>query len=355
MLFFPAPANAQPGLAAVPDAPLPPDAPPADRARGVALMATSALAFSVMSLLVKLAAAELPSMEIVAVRSLAMTGLSLVFLRLAGVPRRGVNRRLLVARGFVGAGALSLLYAALGRLPLGDAVTIQNTAPVWTALFAAVALGERLRPAIAGSVAASLVGVALVARPAFLFGAGAGGLDGVGVALVLVAAVLMGLAYTAVRKLRETDHPLAIIYALSWCGLVLSVPFALGGGWRWPTAGAWALLAGVAGTTQVGQWTLTRGLYLLDAATATAVGYVQVVFAFAWGVLVFGDAPTLTQAAGAAVVVVSVLALVSRRPAPARPDDAARGGALALPGTAHASVPDHAENLSTLSSPRRQW
>ena len=145
----------------------------------------------------------------------------------------------------------------------------------------------------------------------------------------------MGMAYTAVRKLRETDHPLAIIYALSWCGVLLSVPFALGGGWRWPSLGAWALLAGVAGCTQVGQWTLTRGLYLLDAATATAVGYVQVVFAFAWGIVVFGDVPTLVQAAGAGVVVASVLALVVNRPAPRvidRPGagsarSAARGGA----------------------------
>ena len=318
----PANANAIPALAAVPDAPLPTDGTPAERLRGAGLMATSALAFSVMSLFVKMASAELPTMEIVAVRSVAMIVLSLGFLRLAGVSRRGVNRRLLAARGLVGAGALSLLYAGLARLPLGDAVTIQNTAPVWTALFAALVLGERLRRGIVLSVAASLVGVALVARPAFLFGGGAGGLDGVGVALVLAAAVLMGLAYTAVRKLRETDHPLAIIYALSWAGLVLSVPFALAGGWRWPTPGAWALLGGVAATTQVGQWTLTRGLYLLDAATATAVGYVQVVFAFAWGMLVFGDVPAAPQIAGAAVVVASVLALVARRPAPPAPPSA---------------------------------
>ena len=98
--------------------------------------------------------------------------LSLAFLRAAGVARRGVNRPLLVARGIVGAGALSLLYAALERLPLGDAVTIQNTAPVWTAAVrgAARSASGCGRPS-SRRVAASLVGVALVARPAFLFGA----------------------------------------------------------------------------------------------------------------------------------------------------------------------------------------
>ena len=247
-------------------------------------------------------------------------------MRAAGVRRRGVNRPLLVARGVSGAVALSLLYVALGRLPLGDTVTIQNTAPVWTALFASLALGEKLRPAVLGSIAVSLAGVALVARPAFLFGHAAGGLDGVGVGLVLVAAVLMGVAYTAVRKLRETDHPLAIIYALSWAGVVLSVPFALGGGWRWPAPGGWALLVGVGLCTQAGQWTLTRGLHLLDAATATAVGYVQIVFAFAWGVLVFGDVPAWPQVAGAGLVVASVLALVGTRPRAAPSSEAGKFG-----------------------------
>ena len=339
--MVPAPANLAPFLAAVPDAALPVGGPPGDRARGALLMATSALAFSGMSLFVKMASAELPAMEIVALRSVFMVAASLGFLRLARVSPFGVNRRLLVARGLVGAGALSLLYAGLTRLPLGEAVTLQNTAPVWTALFAALVLGERVRAGIVASVAASLVGVVLVAQPAALFGAA--GLDAVGVALVMAAAVLMGLAYVAVRKLRETDHPLAIIFALSWAGLVLSVPFALGGGWRWPSPDGWALVLGVGLTTQVGQWTLTRGLYLLDAATATAVGYVQIVFAFAWGVLVFGDVPTGVQLLGAGIVVASVVALVAGRRAPA----AARPSA-AVPGEA-----PHAEARPTAARPAR--
>ncbi len=332
--MVPAPAPAAPFLDAVPDARLPATATRAERMRGAAFMATSALAFSGMSLFVKMASAELPTMEIVAVRSALMTAASLVFLRAAGVSPWGVNRRLLVGRGLLGASALSLLYAGLGRLPLGDAVAIQNTAPVWTALFAALLLGERLRPAIVVGVAASLVGVVLVAQPEALFG-GSGGLDGVGVALVGVAAVFSGGAYTAIRRLRLTDHPLPIILALSYCGLFVSLPFALGGGWTWPTPAAWALLLGVGACTQVGQWTLTRGLYLLDAATATAVGYVQIVFAFVWGVLVFGDVPTGPRLAGAAVIVARVFALVARRPPVPQADSrGAAAGATAAGVTA---------------------
>jgi cytochrome c5 len=67
-------------------------------------------------------------------------------IRHAGGSLWGTDRTTLALRGTVGAVALSLFYFGIGRLPLGDAVTIQYTAPVWTALTAALLLGERIRP-----------------------------------------------------------------------------------------------------------------------------------------------------------------------------------------------------------------
>ena len=279
-----------------------------DRARGAAFMVLSGLGFSVMSLCVKLASVELPTMEIVFARSLFMAAVTLALARRLALPVWGHNRRILLARGLTGATALSLLYVGLSRLPLGDAVTIHYTAPVWTALSAAVLLGERLRPGIVAGAAVSLVGVALVAQPSFLFGA-AEPLDAAGVAAVVCGAVLSGLAYTFVRQLRSTDHAYTIIFYLSVVGLAGSLPFALGG-WAWPSPQGWALLLGIGVATQVGQIFLTKGLHLLEAARATAIGYVQIVFAFGWGVAVFGDAPGLL-ALGGALLIVGSTALVA--------------------------------------------
>jgi drug/metabolite transporter (DMT)-like permease len=282
-----------------------------ERTRGVLYMLASALGFSLMSLCVKLVSAELPTMEVVFARSLFMAVATVGALRYTGASLLGRDRRTLFARGAVGATALSLLYFGLGRLPLGDSVTIHYTAPVWTALSAALLLGERLRPLVLVGVAASLTGVVLVAQPTVLFGAAPDPLDGWGVAAVVCGSVLSGLAYTLVRKLRRTDHPMTIIFYLSWIGAVGSLPFALGG-WAWPSATGWALLLGVGLTTQVGQVCLTKGIHLLEAGTATAIGYVQVVFAFVWGVVVFGDAVDGLSLAGAVLVVSSVL-LIARR------------------------------------------
>ncbi len=297
------------------DAPSAPTGPPAGDNRqrnGVLWMLAAALGFSIMSLLVKVASAAFPTMELVFARSTFMAAVTFGTLRLQGASPLGVDRKTLVARGAVGATALSLFYFGIGRLPLGDAVTIQYTAPVWTAITAAVLLGERIRPVVALSALASLAGVALVAQPSVLFGASAA-LDGWGVAAVSVAAVLSGLAYTFVRKLRQTDRPMTIIFYLSWIGMVGALPFALAGGWVWPTGSQWLLLLGIGLATHVGQVGLTKGMQSLEAGTASSIGYVQVVLAFVWGAVFLGDSFDGTSLAGAALVVSSVLLVVRGR------------------------------------------
>jgi len=46
-------------------------------------------------------------------------------------------------------------------------------------------------------------------------------------------------------------------------------------------------------TTLVAQIFLTLGLHKEDAGRAMSIGYVQVVFAFIWGAVVFGTIPDL--------------------------------------------------------------
>jgi drug/metabolite transporter (DMT)-like permease len=274
---------------------------------GLRYMAGSALFFSVMSLLVKAASVRgLPAMEIVLVRCAVMMACTAALARVAGAPLLGHDRRTLAARGLGGAVALSLLYVALGRLPLGDATALHYTAPLWTTALAAPLLGERPNRALAGALAVSVAGVVLITKPAVLFGGAA--LDTAGVAAALVGSFLSGLAYVFVRKLRRTDHPLTVVFWLSWIGVAIALPFAATG-WVAPDPAGWALLVGVGLATQVAQVLMTRGLHLEAAGRATAVGYLQVAFAFGWGWLAFGAAPDGVGLAGAALIVVATLLL----------------------------------------------
>ena len=63
---------------------------------------------------------------------------------------------------------------------------------------------------------------------------------------------------------------------------------------------------------EVGQVLLTRGLQRLPAARGTALSYSQVLFATAWGVLVFGEVPDLWTGVGAALIAFGSFAVATR-------------------------------------------
>lgn len=279
-------------------------------------MAYGAFWFSLMSLLVKLAGERLPSMEIVFVRAVITLALSVALLRHARVPLRGNHRGPLLLRGLLGALALAAFYYALVHLPLAEATVIQYTNPVFTAVLAGLFLGERLGWRQSICVAASLSGVLLIARPTALFGEAAA-LPPLHVLIALAGALFSAGAYVTVRAIGSREHPLVVVFYFPLVTVPLTLPFALAG-WTWPTHSEWAILLGIGVTTQIGQVYFTRGLQLEPAGRATAVAYLQIVFAGVLGALVFGDRPDAWSLTGAAVIVVSTLALVrGRRPPPA--------------------------------------
>lgn len=277
---------------------------------GMRYMAAGALFFSVMSLLVKVAGERLPSQQVVMARAGVTLALSWWAVRRAGVSPWGNRRGLLVVRGVVGFAALSAFYHSVVHLPLADATVIQYTNPVWAVLFAVPFLGERLRGRELLAMAVSLVGVVVVMRPGFLFGAGAA-LPPLTVGIGLGGAVFSAAAYVTVRKLGATEHPAVIVFYFALVSTVGSVPMALPGA-LWPTPMEWLVLLGVGIFTQMGQVAITHGLRLERAGRATATGYLQIVFAATWGTLFFAERPDLATMLGAALIVASTLALARR-------------------------------------------
>jgi len=252
-------------------------------APGVRYMALSALAFSAMSVFVKWLGARLPTQEIVFVRACVSLVLSIALLRGAGVSPWGNRRGLLVLRGVWGYAALSCAFFALARLPLAEATMIQYLHPSFTALLAALLLGERPDRSLAASIALGTLGVLCVTRPPFLFGGAASTLDPAGVAAALGGALLTAVAYVGVRSLSASEHPLVIVLYFPLVAAPASLPAAIATG-VWP-----------------------RGLTHETASRATALSYLQIVFAALWGALFFGELPGPFALAGAAFIAAGAL------------------------------------------------
>jgi drug/metabolite transporter (DMT)-like permease len=284
---------------------------------GLRYMAVGAFWFSVMSLLVKVAGETLPSQQIVLARAVVTLVLSWAMVRRAGAPLWGRAKGRLALRGLVGAVALSCFYFSLVHLPIAEATTIQYMNPVFTAVLAGLVLGERMGRREAACVVLSLAGVVLVTHPAALFG-GPARLDPLYVAVALAGALCSAGAYTTIRTLRD-EHPLTIVFYLPLLTVPVTIPpMLLGSGARWPTPAEWLVLLGVGVATQVAQLYMTRGLQMERAGRATAVGYLQIVFAAVWGALFFGEYPDAWSVAGAVLIVGSTVALMrGGRPKPA--------------------------------------
>jgi drug/metabolite transporter (DMT)-like permease len=278
---------------------------------GLQAMAASAFFFSLMAALAKVAGRSVPLFEIVFARSLVVAVLSGAKLLHDGKGFRGKEPGILVIRGVLGFAALTCFYYAVVHLPLADATVIHFMNPVFTAFFAAVVLREHIGFLETLLVGSSLGGVLLVARPAFLFGGGAG-LAPLPVLIGLGGAVLSAAAYVTVRRLRGEPPMLIVFYFAIVCTL-LSVPMVLSHA-TVPSPSMVAVLLGVGVATHLGQVLITWGFRLERAGRASAVGYLQIVFAGCWGWLLFAEVPDVWTAVGAAVIVASTLALVRIHP-----------------------------------------
>lgn len=280
---------------------------------GLRHMVLAAFFFSVMSLLVRLAGERLPSSMIVLARAVVALGLSYALVRRAGYNPWGTHRGLLFLRGLFGFGALTCFYYSLTHLPLAEATVIQYMNPIFTALLAAVVLRERIRAVDFVSVAVSLVGVALVAKPSFLFGPAEGGgavYDPLVVGIALLGAILSAGAYVAVRKAGGAEPALVVVFWFPLVATPLSIP-AVVGHWIWPTPVEWLLLIGVGVATQIAQVFMTEGLHREPAGRATAMSYLQIVFAAGWGLLFLSEVPDVWTVLGGALIGGSVIALAA--------------------------------------------
>ncbi len=275
------------------------------------MLVGAALLFSLMSVQVKLAGRSLPVEMLILARGVVTLVMSYAWVRHAGIDPWGHDKPLLVLRGVFGLGGLACFFYAVTALPLAEVTIIHYLNPLFTTALAAVVLREAVGGRLALALTVSLAGTFLVTRPSFLVGGGpplplAGSLAALG------GAVFSACAYVTVRRLTRRDNPHVIVFYFPLVAVPVLLPFAWRA-WVWPTPTGWLLLLGIGVTTQLAQVLLTKGLALVPAGRGTTIAYVQILFAATWGLLFFGEWPTVWSGAGALLIGGSTWALVRGR------------------------------------------
>ena len=265
-------------------------------------MILSALGFALMAALVKVAGLRsFPVLQIIAARAFVSLGISWWDTHRKGISPLGTHRGLLFARGLIGFLALMCVYSAVIHLPLAEATILQYTHPIFTLLFALVALNEAVNRSTLLCIGLSILGLMVILQPA----AGLGGspdLPAYYVFLALLGAAGSGAAYVIVRKLVPLEDSSVIIFYFP----LVCLPAALLLGWRdfiMPTTWEWLILLGVGIFTQIGQWGLTKGLALHKAGTVVAFSYVQVPIVAMLGLVFFNESLSLSSLLGGSLII----------------------------------------------------
>ena len=280
--------------------------PPLSLARIVLLAVAAEGLLTLMDAIIKALSARYPTLQIAFLRfGFGMIGA--VLYALWARPGWPTSEAVL----FNGLRAMIIVVAAvtfffgLGRLPLADAIALGFIAPVLTALFGALLLGERLDWRIGVALVAGFAGMLLIVGASLgtaslsddaLLGAGA----------VLVSAVAYALNIVVLRH-RATRDPLPQIILFQNLGpaLILTMPVL----WVWttPTPADLALFALIGALGVAAHTMLAHAFARIEAARLAPVGYVTLVWGVLFGALFFAEVPGLVTLAGALLIVLGTL------------------------------------------------
>jgi drug/metabolite transporter (DMT)-like permease len=262
---------------------------------GPGAMLLSSVVFAMMGVLVKSVDREgVPAAESTFVRFAA--GLALVgLLARSGVVRVTFQRRrLLLVRGLFGSVSAVLFFQSLGLTSLARATLLSYTYVIFSALFSAIWLRERLGPGSLLALAVAIGGIAMVTGARFT-------MVNSGDLVALLSGLLGGIAITSIRELRKTESASSIFAAFCAAGMVTSLLMSRGA-WLIPRGSTLAALGGVALLATGGQLLMTAAYRYCSSALGGLLSLLTVVLAALAGFAFFHEAVTIRTAIGAALV-----------------------------------------------------
>lgn len=266
-------------------------------------MVAAALLFSLMGVCIKLAGRHYGIAEIVFYRSLFGVLSIAAFVGWRGftfaTPLAGTHLR----RGVFGVAALALWFYATMALPLGTAMTLNYTSPLFLAAFL---IGVTLRGGgqvdwkLVGAVAIGFIGVVMVLQPSFSDEQMVPALAG------LLSGVLSAAAYWYVRELGKLGEPeWRTVFYFSLTGTLLGLAGSLVSGLSSHNSVGALLLLGVGASATLAQLAMTRAYSHGHTLVVANLQFSAVVFASALGVAIFGDRIPLVGWLGIAVIIAS--------------------------------------------------
>ena len=273
--------------------------------QGILWMLGAVLSFAGMAVAVRELQRHMGSFEILFLRSvvmLAIVGAMVARSGLASVRTQRIGLHVL-RNTLHFAGQYFWVYS-IGALALATVFAIEFTMPVWTALLAALFLGERLNTGRIVQLALGLAGVLIILRP------GAGFFQ-VAALVMILGSMCYAATMICTKRLTATDSPLAVLLWMSVVQSPIALVTALP---QWVTPAVvdapWVLAIGIGSFTA--HYCMARALKEADATVVVPIDFIRLPLIAVVGALFYAEPFDPMVIVGAAVIFAGTYYSLSR-------------------------------------------
>lgn len=284
--------------------------------RGILYIILSGISFFVVNFFVKMLGnpshpiipnlQKYPAHELVFFRSVVSFSISAAIIKYRGLSLLGNNRRWLLLRGTAGMIALTLFFFTLHKLPLAIASTLQYLSPIFTVLIASRLFGEAVTKIQYVSSVIAFIGVAFIGLNGISGGFSGQGSEVLWMFLGVVSAVLSGVAYNAISKLKETEEPINIVVYFPMLALPITGIWCLFD-FTFPQGIEWLILLTIGIFTQIAQVLMTWAFMSTNTAIVAPFQYIGAIYALLSGWFIFDEKLELVSLLGVCLVVFGVI------------------------------------------------
>ena len=264
--------------------------------RGILWLVMGTLAFSINDLFVKSLGKSMSPFQMAFFRyGIGFLIMAPVFMRMGAVWLKTSRPSIHGARLVIACIAQVGVYTTVVYLPLADATALAFSRILFTTIVAVIVLREVVSGGRWTATFAGFVGVIIMVRPG-------GEVDPI-VFVAIGSACTFAVANVMIRLMSTTEPPNRILFYYQAGGTaVFLIPTIL----LWqspPDIVSWLMALAIGILTAVGMIGFIRGFAVGEASVIGPTEYIRLIFAAAFGLLIFGEVPDVWTIVGALIIV----------------------------------------------------
>jgi drug/metabolite transporter (DMT)-like permease len=270
--------------------------------QGIALMFFATVCFTCMQTGIRIVAADVDNplhpLELVFLRNVfGVIALSPILFRSGLMSFRTNRLKLHLGRALVQSLGMMSFFTGLTLIPFAEVTALSFSAPLFATVLAIVVMGERVRMRRISALIIGFLGVLVVIQP------GAGALSA-GALLILGSSFIWAVAMTIIKSLSRTESSITTtLYGglfMAPLTLLPAIPV-----WVDPTATQLWWMLGIGAAGSLGHVAFAQAFKLAEMSAVLPLDFLRLVWASAFGYLLFAEIPTLASWGGGLLIFAS--------------------------------------------------